>query len=94
MQVDQLNKAYDNIAVANKLKSAFANAKSAVGATLGNISANITANTPNTIVNNYTNCNNNTTESTQNVTFEEPMQAPDEIARAIKYNETYGLGGA
>ena len=94
LQVDQLNKAYDNIAVANKLKSAFANAKSAVGATLGNISANITANTPNTIVNNYTNCNNNTTESTQNVTFEEPMQAPDEIARAIKYNETYGLGGA
>ena len=94
LQVDQLNKAYDNIAVANKLKSAFANAKSAVGATLGNISANITANTPNTIVNNYTNCNNNTTtESIQNV-FEEPMQAPDEIARAIKYNETYGLGGA
>ena len=36
---------------------------------------------------------NTTTESIQNV-FEEPMQAPDEIARAIKYNETYGLGGA
>ncbi len=93
LQVDQLNKAYDNIAIANKLKAAFANAKNAVGATLGNISANISANTPNTVINNYNNCNNSTTETTQNVTFEEPMQAPDEIVRAMKYNETYGLGG-
>ncbi len=94
LQVDQLNKAYDNIAVANKLKSALANAKNAAGATLGNISANISANTPNTVINNYTNCNNNTTnENTQNITFEETMQAPDEVARAMKYNEVYGLGG-
>lgn len=95
LQVDQLNKAYDNIALANKLKAAFANAKSAVGTTLGNISANISANTPNTVINNYnTNCNNTTNENTQNVTFEDTMQAPDEVARAIKYNNLYGLGGS
>lgn len=92
-QVDKLNKAYDNISVANKLKSAFAKAKSAVGANLNGISANITAGSPTTIV--YNNCNNttNNNEHTQNVTFEDTMQAPDEVARALKYNNLYGLGG-
>lgn len=92
-QVDKLNKAYDNISVANKLKTAFAKAKSAVGANLNGISANITAGSPTTIV--YNNCNNttNNNEHTQNVTFEDTMQAPDEIARTLKYNNLYGLGG-
>ena len=31
---------------------------------------------------------------TQNVYFEEPMQAPDEIARALRIQQTYGLAGA
>lgn len=92
-QVDKLNKAYDNISVANKLKTAFAKAKSAVGANLNGISANIAAGSPTTII--YNNCNNttNNNEHTQNVTFEDTMQAPDEVARALKYNNLYGLGG-
>ena len=92
-QVDKLNKAYDNISVANKLKTAFAKAKSAVGANLNSISANIAAGSPTTII--YNNCNNttNNNEHTQNVTFEDTMQAPDEVARALKYNNLYGLGG-
>lgn len=92
-QVDKLNKAYDNISVANKLKTAFTKAKSAVGANLNGISANIAAGSPTTII--YNNCNNttNNNEHTQNVTFEDTMQAPDEVARALKYNNLYGLGG-
>lgn len=92
-QVDKLNKAYDNISVANKLKTAFAKAKSAVGANLNGISANIAAGSPTTII--YNNCNNttNNNEHTQNVTFKDTMQAPDEVARALKYNSLYGLGG-
>lgn len=92
-QVDKLNKAYDNISVTNKLKNAFSKAKSAVGANLSGISANIAAGSPTTII--YNNCNNttNNNEHTQNVTFEDTMQAPDEVARALKYNNLYGLGG-
>lgn len=94
LQVDQLNKAYDNISVANKIESAFAKAKTAVGTNLSDISANITAGSPTTVV--YNNCNNvtNNNDNTQNVTFEDTMQAPDEVARAIKYNNLYGLGGS
>lgn len=92
-QVDKLNKAYDNISVTNKLKNAFSKAKSAVGANLNGISANIAAGSPTTII--YNNCNNttNNNEHTQNVTFEDTMQAPDEVTRALKYNNLYGLGG-
>lgn len=32
--------------------------------------------------------------SVQNVYFEQPMQAPDEIARALRIQNTYGLAGA
>ena len=35
----------------------------------------------------------NTYNSTQNIYFEEPMQAPDEIARALRIEQTYGLAG-
>lgn len=31
---------------------------------------------------------------TQNIYFEQPMQAPDEIARALRIQQTYGLAGA
>ena len=31
---------------------------------------------------------------TQNIYFEQPMQAPDEIARALRIQNTYGLAGA
>ena len=30
----------------------------------------------------------------QNIVFEQPMQAPDEIARALRIQQTYGLAGA
>lgn len=30
---------------------------------------------------------------TQNIYFEQPMQAPDEIARALRIEQTYGLAG-
>ncbi|MCM1295668.1 MAG: tape measure protein [Muribaculaceae bacterium] len=33
------------------------------------------------------------TYNTQNIYFEEPMQAPDEIARALRIEQTYGLAG-
>lgn len=32
--------------------------------------------------------------SVQNIYFEQPMQAPDEIARALRIQQTYGLAGA
>lgn len=35
----------------------------------------------------------NTYNSTQNIYFEEPMQAPDEIARALRIEQTHGLAG-
>ena len=34
-----------------------------------------------------------TQSHTQNIYFEQPMQAPDEIAREIRIRNTYGLGG-
>ena len=34
------------------------------------------------------------TNNVQNITFEQPMQAPDEIARALRIQQTYGLAGA
>ena len=36
----------------------------------------------------------NVANYTQNVYFEQPMQAPDEIARALRIQQTYGLAGA
>ena len=35
-----------------------------------------------------------TTQNIQNITFEQPMQAPDEIARELRILQTYGLAGA
>lgn len=35
-----------------------------------------------------------TQSHTQNIYFEQPMQAPDEIARALRIQNTYGLAGA
>jgi len=35
-----------------------------------------------------------TQSNTQNIYFEQPMQAPDEIARALRIQQTYGLAGA
>lgn len=35
-----------------------------------------------------------TQSHTQNIYFEQPMQAPDEIARALRIQQTYGLAGA
>lgn len=35
----------------------------------------------------------NTYNSIQNIYFEEPMQAPDEIARALRIEQTHGLAG-
>lgn len=34
------------------------------------------------------------TTNTQNIYFEQPMQAPDEIARELRIQQTYGLAGA
>ena len=40
------------------------------------------------------NASNKTVKFEQNVTFESPMQAPDEIARAMRKMASYGLAGA
>lgn len=37
---------------------------------------------------------NSTTQNIQNITFEQPMQSPDEIARELRILQTYGLAGA
>ncbi len=36
----------------------------------------------------------NVSNYTQNIYFEQPMQAPDEIARTLRIEQTYGLAGA